>query len=47
MPHRQDPRRTPHGAGAWVAEGLLDHLCGVDPTPPPLSFRVVRAPLRW
>ncbi len=34
------------GKSAWVAEGQLDHLLGIDPTPPTLPFRVVRAPLR-
>jgi sugar lactone lactonase YvrE len=34
------------GRNAWVAEGQLDHLFGIDPAPPLLPFRVVRAPLR-
>ncbi len=34
------------GRSAWVAEGQLDHLLGIDPSPPVLPFRVVRAPLR-
>lgn len=34
------------GRSAWIAEGQLDHLFGVDPTPPTLPFRVVRARLR-
>jgi sugar lactone lactonase YvrE len=33
------------GRNAWIAEGQLDHLLGIDPTPPTLPFRVVRAPL--
>ncbi len=34
------------GRSAWVAEGQLDHLLGIDPSPPVLPFRVVRAALR-
>jgi sugar lactone lactonase YvrE len=33
------------GRSAWVAEGQLDHMLGLDPNPPTLPFRVVRAPL--
>lgn len=33
------------GSAAWVVEGQLDHLLGLDPTPPDLPFRVVRVPL--
>jgi hypothetical protein len=34
-----------YGASAWVVEGQLDHLLGLDPSPPELPFRVVRVPL--
>jgi sugar lactone lactonase YvrE len=33
------------GTAAWVVEGQLDHLLGLDPTPPELPFRVLRVPL--
>jgi sugar lactone lactonase YvrE len=33
------------GSAAWVVEGQLDHLLGLDPTPPDLPFRVVRVAL--
>jgi hypothetical protein len=33
------------GSAAWVVEGQLDHLLGLDPSPPELPFRVVRIPL--
>jgi sugar lactone lactonase YvrE len=33
------------GSAAWVVEGQLDHLLGLDPSPPELPFRVVRVPL--
>jgi len=34
-------------ATPWpIAEGQLDHLLGIDPTPPTLPFRLVRARLR-
>jgi hypothetical protein len=31
-----------YGSAAWVVEGQLDHLLGLDPDPPELPFRVVR-----
>lgn len=31
---------------AWVVEGQLDHLIGMDPAPPLLPFRVLSVPLR-
>jgi sugar lactone lactonase YvrE len=34
-----------YGNAAWVVEGQLDHLLGLDPTPPDLPFRVVRVVL--
>ena len=34
------------GRSAWIAEGQLDHLLGIDPNPPTLPFRVVRTSLR-
>lgn len=33
------------GSSAWVVEGQLDHLLGMDPAPPELPFRVLRVPL--
>lgn len=37
---------TATGRNAWIAEGQLDHMLGIDPTPPTLPFRLVRARLR-
>jgi hypothetical protein len=33
------------GGAAWVVEGQLDHLLGIDENPPALPFRVLRVPL--
>jgi sugar lactone lactonase YvrE len=33
------------GGAAWVVEGQLDRLLGLEPLPPELPFRVVRVPL--
>ena len=30
---------------AWVLEGKLDHLFGIDPSPVDLPFEIVRVPL--
>jgi sugar lactone lactonase YvrE len=33
------------GSSAWVVEGQLDHLLGIDESPPDLPFRVLNVPL--